>query len=156
MISFSMAWQAPEFEERDRDVSWYWISIIAAAIFIAFAVWQRNFLFGLFIIIAELLIIVWAGQKPRTISFSVSEKKLTIDEKKEYAMNDFENFSVDEKSNEAFDCFFFYAKTKLRPLLPIIVPKNMTPDLRKNLKTGMKEVEYQPSLIDSLEKIIGF
>ncbi len=62
MATFEINWEAPEFEYREKDVSWYWISIIAAAAIIAFSVWQRNFLFGFFIVIAEMLVIDGAGE----------------------------------------------------------------------------------------------
>lgn len=64
MTSFEIKWQAPEYEYREKTVSWYWISIVVAALVIAFSVWQKNFLFGFFIVIAEMLFIVWGNRTP--------------------------------------------------------------------------------------------
>lgn len=72
--SFLMAWEAPEFEHREKDISWYWISIIVATLIIAFAVWQKNFLFGFFIVIAEILFVLWGNEKPRTVEFRITNK----------------------------------------------------------------------------------
>ena len=68
MASFEITWEAPEFEYRPKSVSWYWISIIIAAAIIAFAIWERNFLFGIFIVIAEILFIAWGNETPATIA----------------------------------------------------------------------------------------
>ena len=37
-----------------------------------------------------------------------------------------------------------------------MVPKAKAEEVRKNLKLILREVEFEPSLLDSLEKIIGF
>ena len=47
MAKFETTWEAPEFEYREKEVSWYWISIIAAALIIAFSVWEKDFLFAM-------------------------------------------------------------------------------------------------------------
>ena len=60
-------WHAPEFEYRAKTMSWYWLSILLAVVILALAVWQKNFLFGIFVIVAEILILVWANREPRTL-----------------------------------------------------------------------------------------
>src|SRR5690348_2499840 len=94
MASCGITWEAPEFECRDKGVAWYCISIIVAAIIVAFAVWEKNFLFGLFIVIAEVLFIVWGNRLPRMIGLAASEAGITIEEVF-YAFRDFENVSID-------------------------------------------------------------
>jgi hypothetical protein len=155
MAHFEMSWTAPEFAYRERDVAWYWISIIAAAAMVAFAVWQKDFLFGFFIVIAEMLAIVWANRTPRMVSFSLSERELVIAGQKHYAMNDFESFSV-EDSDDVFAELILHPKGKLRTPAILFVPTAEIPAIRKNFATNLREIEYQPTFIDSLEKIIGF
>ena len=150
-----MSWTAPEFARRDRDVSWYWISIMVAAAMVAFAVWQRDFLFGLFVVVAEMLAIVWASRTPRMIAFSLSERELLVGERKHYAMSEFDSFSV-EDSDDIFTEIIFNPKGKLRTPVLLLIPTADIAALRKNFATILREVEYQPSFIDSLEKIIGF
>jgi len=62
-------WQTKEYEYHEKDIFWYWASIIIAVGIVAFAVWQKNFLFAAFVIIAEILVLVWAERKPDTIEF---------------------------------------------------------------------------------------
>lgn len=156
MIPFELTWQAPEFEERDRDVSWYWVSIIIAAVLVTFAVWQRNFLFGIFILIAEILMIVWAGREPRLIHFSISDRGIVIDERKHYLLNEFETFSADEFADDDYADFMFHFKGRFHPPLQIKVPAEDASDLKKMLKQTLKEIPHEPSFIDSLERLIGF
>ena len=155
MASFEIQWQAPEFEYRPKSVSWYWISIIISAAIIAFAIWERNFLFGIFIVVAEILFIAWGNEAPATVNFTLTESDLLIGETKHYQVKLFENFSVDELGGGWTELFFAF-KTKLKMPIKIMLPKAKIEEVRKNLRTVLPEVEFKPSLLDSLEKIIGF
>jgi hypothetical protein len=155
MASFEIHWQAPEFEYRPKTVSWYWISIIAASAIIAFAIWERNFLFGVFVVIAEIMFIAWGNETPATMDFVLTENDLAIGAAKRYQIKLFENFSVNELDGDWTELFFTF-KSKLRTPLKVILPKTKLEEVRKNLKPILREVEFEPSLLDSLEKIIGF
>ena len=155
MASFEINWHAPEFEYREKDVSWYWISIIVASIIIAFAVWQKNFLFGFFVVIAEILFVLWGNEAPRMISFKFTERGLEINQGKLHPMGTIENFGADTLDDRWSEVIFVF-KAKLRAPLKVIIPTSTLEELRKDLKGVLKEVEYQPSLLDSLEKLIRF
>jgi hypothetical protein len=150
-----MSWTAPEFAYRERDVSWYWISIIIAAAMVAFAVWQRDFLFGLFVVVAEMLAIVWANRTPRMIAFTLTERDFVVGEQKHYLVNDFETFSIDD-ADDIFVGLILHPKGKLRTPVFVFLPATDVPAVRKNFTGILREIEYQPTFIDSLEKIIGF
>ncbi len=155
MINFEMTWDAPEFHHHERGVSWYWISILISAGMIAFAVWQRNFLFGFFILMAEVLSIIWGSRTPRIISFFLSEKELVVNQLKHYPISKFESFSVnqlDEMSSE----IFLQPKGKLETTVMVIIPSERLEEATANLKLVLRQIEYQATIVDSLEKIIGF
>ena len=155
MPSFEINWEAPEFQYREKEVSWYWISIIVAAAIIAFAIWERNFLFGVFIVIAEILFISWGNEEPRVVLFKLTEHELSIGETKNYQLDLMESFSTNELTEEWTELVFSF-KSKFKTPIMMIAPKTTLDDIRKNLKPLLREVPYEPSLIDSLEKIIGF
>ena len=46
-------WQAPEFRYRHKDESWYWLTIMATAVLFLISLWQKNFLFAIFAVIAN-------------------------------------------------------------------------------------------------------
>lgn len=150
-----MNWQAPEYEDRPKSVSWYWLSIIIAAAIIAFAIWERNFLFGIFIVLAEILFIAWGNETPANITFTLTENELLIGEGKRYQVKLFENYSANDLNDDWTELFLTF-KSKLRTPLKIMVPKAKLEEIRKNLKPILREVEFEPTLLDSLEKIIGF
>lgn len=159
-----MTWEAPEFEYRARDVSWYWLTMIVATALIAFAVWQRDFLFGFFIIVAEVLAIVWANRVPHHIKFVLSDRALWIGSRKQHALSGFQNWSANppadslpgESQADDYAELYFNFKGKLRTPLLVRIPAARLEELRKNLQPILPEIEHQPAFIDSLEKLIGF
>ncbi len=155
MAKFEMEWEAPEFEFREKGVSWYWISIIFAAFFIAFAVWQKDFLFGFFVVVAEILVIIWGDREPRMLPFYLSDDHLRIGERKIHLIREFKGWSTDRNTEEWADIHFYF-DSHWRAPLRMIVPHGRVEEVRKNLSPVLRELKHDMSLIDAIEKIIGF
>ena len=155
MASFTMEWEAPEYEYREKTVSWYWVSIIVAAIIIAFSIWEKNFLFGFFVVIAEILFIVWGNRTPRTVRFTLTENGIVMEGGKSHPIKDFESFSIETAGNGMVELVFVF-RAKLKTPFKTLIPEGRAAELRNNLKTLLKEVPYEPTLIDSIEKLLRF
>lgn len=155
MAKFEITWDAPEFEYREKEVSWYWISIIVAAAIIAFAAWQKDFLFGFFIVIAEMLFIVWGNRVPQMTRFTLTDAEIDIGGYKTYLMKEFESWSADSDGAEWAEVMLHF-RSRLHPPLALIVPEENMTELRADLKFMLKEIEHQPTLIDSIEKFLRF
>ena len=150
-----MKWEAPEFEYREKEVSWYWISIIVAALIIAFSVWQKDFLFGFFIVVAEMLFIVWGNKVPRVVLFTLTDAALDIGGFKTYSMKEFESWSADTDAGEWADVIFYF-RSRVKTPLAVMVPSEKVGELRTNLKGVLKEIDHDPTLVDSIEKFLRF
>ena len=156
MAESALQWRAPEFEERLKDVSWYWASIIAAVLILGFALWQRNFLFAVFILIAELLMLVWGNRVPQMIDFSLDAATLTVGGKNRYALGDMEHFSVMESTSAEWAMLTLHPKRGVRLPVAIHAPKDRVPEIEKRLAAKMPKVEHEESFLDTLEKFLGF
>ncbi len=157
MANFEITWEAPEYEYREKGVSWYWISIIAAAAVIAFAVWQRNFLFGFFVVVAEILFIVWGNRPPRILRFTANAQGIAVagEGGKFHPFKEFQNMSVDAVGDGwAEIAFLFHAK--LKTPFKCLIPEPQLAELRANLKTILREVPYEQTFLDSIEKLLRF
>lgn len=150
-----MEWVAPEFEFHEKGVSWYWISIILAAFMIAFAVWQKDFLFGFFVVVAEMLVIVWGDHEPRLLPFYLSDDHLRIGERKVHLIREFTSWSTDRNDEEWADLHFYF-DSRWRAPLRMIVPHDRIDEFRRNLAPVLKEIKHDLTFIDAIEKIIGF
>lgn len=151
-----VTWNAPEFEHRPKTVSWYWLTIIASVLFIGVAVWQKNILFGIFVVIAEVLILVWAEREPRTIAFRLTERELIIDAAKKHRLDEFASFSVDRGNDEEFIDAFLRFKSHIRPVLKIRVPSKKISSATEVFLVHMPEMQFEPTLLDAIEKLLRF
>ncbi len=157
MTPFEMNWEAPEFEHRPKDISWYWLSIIIATIALGIAIWQKNFLFGFFIVIAEILLLVWGGREPRIIKFVLSDKGLTINGKKFYSLSDILNFSIEETGDDSWAIIILRFRRRFAALSRVIAPRAQVAEIKKHLAAAaVPETEHEESFIETLQKFFRF
>ena len=72
-------------------------------------------------------------------------------------MKEFESWSVDSGGDGAeWADVMFHFRSRLHPPLALIVPEATLAELRANMKTVLKEIEHQPTLIDSIERFLRF
>jgi len=151
-------WIAPEFEYFAKDISWYWLVIIVGIIVIAIALWNKNFLFAIFVIIATLLILSWGKQKPREVEFTLDEHGLDIEKKKFYPYSGFAGFAVRPpltKDEESTDLVFKF-KARFRPYFKIQIKTKDTEKFKKYTNQYLPEIEYEESIADHIAKILKF
>ena len=148
-----VTWQAPEFEYWEKGISWYWLTIVVAVLLVALSVWQRNFLFGFFIVVAEVLVLLWGGRKPRTFAFTASEKELVIEGRERHLWSEFLSFSAEER--EDFSSIVFQFR-RARPALYILVPQAQFLEVRQMLISRLPHIERQRSLVEAVEEFFGF
>ena len=149
-------WQAPEYEYRTKTISWYWLSIIFAVIILGVAVWQKNFLFGFFVVAAEILILAWANREPPLIDFTLNEKGLSLGDRKFYSLTEMESFSIDNFGETEWPSLFFEFHSRLKPALKIKLPRARLAEIQKMLKSDLAQVEHEHSMLDTLEEFVGF
>lgn len=157
-----ISWQAPEFEYRPKDVSWYWLSLIIAIILIALAVWQKNFLFMIFVVIAWMVINSLANRFPTIWEFKINEKGLSVsllnkksESGKIYPYEEIEGFDIHE-GGEEYKELVLKIKKKFSPYLKINIHADDEEKIKNFLIQRLPKEEYQISLVDSLSKLAGF
>ena len=87
--------------------------------------------------------------------FTLTDTELNIGGYKSYSMKEFESWSADLDDGEWADVVFYF-RSRVQPPLSLIVPAAKVAEIRANLKLVLKEIEHQPTLIDSIEKFLRF
>jgi hypothetical protein len=153
-----IAWQAPEFEHRPKTMAWYWISIIVAILLLALAIWQKNFIFAVFVVIAELMLMIWGSSEPRMIAFALNQRGLTIGGAKFYPFSDVVSWSADSEGffDPEWPDITLHLVHHFHTGLKVKVPRAMFLEVEKVLRTHAKEVPFKPSMVDVIEKLLGF
>ena len=151
-----LSWLGPEFEYQEKDVSWYWITIIVSVLMIGAAIWQKNFLFGVFIVVAEILVLVWANREPRMLHIKVNDRGVQV-EAKLYHYQDIASFSIDEGHHEDAEWTDLVLHLKhLRPTVHIKCQTGKIQEISKKLALKVRKTHYEMSMADALEKFLRF
>jgi hypothetical protein len=164
--SEGIVWQIPEYEYRPKDVSWYWISLIAAIILFAFAIWQENFLFAIFVAIAFFAVNYLTNRFPPIWEVKMNEKGIFIGlpnnkNKKFYPIESIEGFDIhseiyeDDKEPE-YKKLVLKFESKMTPYLKINIYSKDESKIKDFLLGFAPQEEIPKSLVDSLSELIGF
>ena len=150
-------WSAPEYHYYRKDVSWYWLVLIVTVILVTLALWQKNFLFAVFIIVAALLILAWGRRPPQTIDFTLSEQGLNIGGKKSYGFQDLSGFVIiPNLADPELSDLILKTKSQLNAWVRIIIASQRSETIKNLLSKFLPEVEYEESLADHIAKILRF
>jgi len=150
-------WEAPEFEYYPKGVIWFSITIFIAVLFLAVAIWQKNFLFGIFILIAEILILIWGNREPRILKFKIDDDKVYAGEHNSYRIESISGFAFTKSIMPGFWDLKIYLKNRLGSEVKVIIPEEIYEDIRAFfIQKNIAEKEYDESFIESLQKLAGF
>ncbi len=160
-----IVWQAPEFEYVFKDVSWYWISLIVAAILLILALWQKNFLFAVFVVIAEAVVFSFANRFPAIWKFKIDGNGVSInfpdDEigekngEKFYSFNEINGFDIHPVDKEYKELVFKF-ESKFSSYLKINIFADDEPKISELLLKFLPREEIKISMSDILLKLIKF
>lgn len=153
-----LEWRAPEYTDRPKHISWYWISIVVAVLILIATIWQRNFLFAIFVVLAEILILTWGERPPQMVDFLLTEKGLTIGGEKFYPWGEFKSFSIEKEEVEHLDWLeiVFFFDSHVKPTLKVRGPQAEIENIHQALAKKLPEVKWEPSLLDALEHFLHF
>jgi hypothetical protein len=157
----AISWQAPEFEHHRKGVSWYWLSLIFAIVLVSLAIWQKNFLFAVFVIIAWLIVIYSSRRPPLIWNFIINEEGIQISLSsnessgvKFYNYEEIYGFDIHPLPREEYKELAFKVKKKFSPYLKINFLAEDEEKIKKFLENYIPKEEYPDSLADSLSKLI--
>ncbi len=155
-----ITWQAPEFEYHPKGIFWYWTSIIVAIILVFLALWQKNLLFAIFVVIAEIIILFLIGKFPPIWEFKINAQGIEIGrinkkEKKFYSYEELDNFDI-HLINEEYKELVFKLNSRFSQLLKINIHFVDEERIKKFLLKFLPHEEIPSSLVDSMSKLIRF
>lgn len=147
-------WQAPEFEKKEKNKSWFIIPAIITIIIGIIAIATENILFLILILLGFFTFYIYAKKEPRTINFKINEKGVEIDNKLHHfeSLKSFWVFYDPPMEKE----LSFRSKKITFPYLRIPLAEQNPNEIRKYLLKFLPEKRHKESLIDIWMKRIGF
>ena len=156
----SVSWKSPEFNFREKGINWHLWAILIGLALIGVSVWQKNFLFVAFVIIAWFVVIYWANKKPEIWKFELDENGIKMilpkgDFEKFHSYSEMSGFDIHEGGKD-FKNLVFKMEAKLSPYLKVVFPGEKEKEIEEFLLKFLPREEYEASASDSFLELIGF
>ncbi len=148
-----ISWSALEFEEKDRHPDWLWYAGLLFAIGATVSFFYGNIFFGIFLVVAGTLVILFAQRKPKTISVTLQEKDIVIDDER-IAYERVTQFWIDE--TEKPDKLLLLVKGGFLPMLSLPLAGVTAEAVREELKKHTTEVPMRESTGVKIADRLGF
>ncbi|MDP3975276.1 MAG: hypothetical protein Q8P88_03280 [Candidatus Jorgensenbacteria bacterium] len=149
-----ISWNAAEHEYVKKDIRWYLVVGGLTLFFLILAIWQSNYFFAVFIVIAGAILASSGKRHPKVFTFRVNGEGVFIGEKF-IAFEQLESFTIRERP-AALHELIVKQKTYVNPYLHIPLDGETAERARALLGEKIPEEEYKESLLDIFADWLGF
>ena len=151
-----MSWSAPEFEMHEHSILWYLGVIFFAGILLLISLWQQNFLFAIFVVLATSLSIFWSKKEPINYIVAITERGVKIGNNKFLSFGELAGFSLTEGGhfNLEWSKLVLQSKHLFNPLIGVFIPQGKLSQAREVLNKYLKEFSYEASLHDEVIRFL--
>lgn len=151
-------WSAPEFEYHEKTHVWFLMVWGGVAAVILFAVWQKNFLFAVFAVLAGWLVARWGKERPKDVDYELSDIGLSVDGGVAHPWGEFSGFAIHRlhHEDEGFSEFVMQRKSRLGTFFKVLMPNSKIQEARHAANHHLPEIEYEDSFIEHISRLIRF
>ncbi len=150
-----ISWRAAEFHYFEKDYLWYVWAVFTGVVLLAFALWQRNFFFAVFVVIATVLFVEFGKRRPRTLDYELNEKEVLIDGRMSIPYKSIESFHV-RKRLGLLDEVVFKRATRVNPFIHLPIDEELAVRAREFLLEFLPEDEHEQTIVEIIAERIGF
>jgi hypothetical protein len=149
-----ISWRAAEHEHVPKTGNWYLLMGAVALGLIIFSLWQKNFFFAVFIILASVMIFTMSRRKPQVFEFRLNEHGIAIGNRIAYDYDRLQDFSIRNRPGR-LDELIIRRKTAMNPEVRMLVDAKTMVKIQEFLKDRLPEVKHEESLIDLFREVLG-
>ncbi len=147
-------WEINRKRENQNKPLFYFIILTALAILLLFSIWQKNILFGIFIILATGTILFISEQDGEMDKFVIDKDYIHLGKDTKYSYDELKSFDFYEFSNKDI-VLLVTPKSKLNPILQIRVYARDMEKIGDILYKKLPRKKTEPSMLDNIQRIIG-
>lgn len=146
-----ISWLADEYEKRGEDTYWYLAVIGVATVLIILGIFARSYFFIILVVLASLMLFVYAHKEPRKISCTVSTKGIKVGNKF-FDYKNLKSFWVFDKTS--FKELSLETSWKLNQFIRIPLGDADIKAIKNILKGFLPEKEHEEFITEQLAKIL--
>ena len=149
-----VSWKIEEYTHREKGPDWYWALGVIALAGAAIAIIYKDTFFGIFIVLAALILGFYAARKPEIIDIAISDEGIRI-RNYLYPFERLKGFAIDE--NELGAHLIIESDRAMTPVISISLPVTLDPDgIAALLRTKLPEKPLKESISHRLMEHLGF
>lgn len=157
MDSQEISWSAPEFYYHHKSALWYWVTFAITVLLILVALAAKNFLFAIFLVIAETLVVSFARRKPPEFAFALTDRGIQLGDKGFYPYEQILGYAiVKPEIDERFHELVVRTKSALNSYVKIMFPREKEKEIEEFVSRRAAKMEYQESLAERLSHLVRF
>jgi len=145
-------WQAPEFEPSQWDRRWYLIATLVLAAIVIFALVTNSPIMAITFILIGIVGYIFLQKKPRFLDFMITPDGIVVGDEI-YEFRSIKSFWIFYEPHN-IKVISLHMKGKLLPYIHIPIHDEDPVKIREILLEFITEVEQEPSLIDSIERVL--
>lgn len=150
-----ITWRAAEYDHFEKSGGWYFIVGGVSLILLIIALWQGNFFFGIFILLAGIMVVTFGNRRPDVLEFGLTQEGCNLGRGNFFNYGQLENFSLRNRPGR-LDEIIFKKRTSFNPYVRIPVDSQTAEKIRIFLVQKLPEEEYKDSILDILVDFLGF
>lgn len=150
-----LSWRFPEFQRYDRSGVWYAIMGAVGILALIWALWDRNFLFALIVLMGAAMLYAQSRRTPRELACTVYEDGIRVGETL-HPYKNIKRFWIVYHPQENVKALYLDFNSALRPNLPIPLMDMNPVKVRSALLPYVKEdlgEEDEPTL-DEISRLL--
>lgn len=134
-------WTAPSHTHSKRSTDWMWgVGLLALAGAI-FAIYLHNYVFGIFILMGGIVMIMLYSEPAVEIPFEINSEGIKVGN----TMHLYKNINGFTVKNKPKEILMIETRTYFLPVITIPIPEDSANSIRATLSSVLNELELQES-----------
>ncbi|MBI5742446.1 MAG: hypothetical protein HZA25_01225 [Candidatus Niyogibacteria bacterium] len=149
-----VAWEAEEYEFNEKSPDWYWMVGIIAIAFIAVAIFMKNMLFTIIIMLSAFSFALLGARRPERVKFKIALRGVHVGNKL-YLYDDLDSFWIHYDPPHRAE-LIIVSKRAVAPHISIPLAEIDPNEAREHLLKFLPEKLHEESLAEILGRLVGF
>jgi hypothetical protein len=149
------SWQAPEFDRLERTAQWYMWTLGITAGCVIVSILQSNLLFGIFAILAEVILLLLGRDKPRQRVYTVTSEGIYANEHQLRSLKEVSGFAVHDMGGRFLELVFQPVRTRMHTYTRLLIPRERVEEATRFLNQYIPMFEYEGGLFDVIVRYLG-
>jgi len=156
---YKLVWSAPEYEDKERSRDWFWAFGVVVVTSMIAAIILGDYFFALLIVLAGVLLGIFAIKKSSIITYELNPKGLRIGSRL-YPYENIRSFWVQANlspGTKVKPLLFVHTERVFMPTLSIPIEENIAEDIHDIFTAQeISEVEMKEHPSEKIMEILGF